>query len=165
MNPAKVSTGDRTTDIILLLVIATVALGGIYIITTNLFKIPDPIADLLEQQKKNLEAKVKAIKDLKLKPNIPVTLSDTEEKAKAIANGIAIILRRKLEGYTTEEDHRFIYTLFKKKLNTSNDVRLVFKAFGVLNGENLIDYINSEHMPANWKEYMLGKLAKSLTKT
>ena len=148
--------------------IAALVLGGIYIIGKGIiagFKGVTGIGKLEEiakAKKEALKKKIEKIKKMgylkKVKFTIGRNIDEVERNAKAIANSLWM----KMKGANSLEDHAFVFKVFEDRLKTLNDIRAVYKAFGVRDLEDLGQWVYHESMPEDWKTYIITRISKAI---
>jgi hypothetical protein len=159
-------------NIVIVVIIGGMILGIAYLIIS---KIIDGIGkgvssslglDVLEEKKKQLAELIKKkkefIENIKIEPKGKISIGKNIDDAKSKANGIATMLFNNMEGINDTTDNAVIKNIIMDKLPYKNDVRLVFKAFGLRSNQNLADWIGNEDMPKDWKNTMISKIATFL---
>lgn len=142
-------------------IIGVALLGGAYLLYS---KISSDVSDVFggKDKKEELKAAKKLLKKLKIDWSKKFSLGDTKESINNKAGAYAQILFTNLKGYTDQKEQALIMVIFKK-LKYKNDVKLVYRKFGIQQGEDLRTWIRNETMEARRKNYILGKLGSALS--
>lgn len=125
------------------------------------FGVGDQVKEAQENYKKALEKKIEKVKDIKTDPKKGYTIGKDYNTANANAKAIANVLYMAMEGVSSNADHLKVYG-FIKALKTVNDVKLVYRNFGVRENENLIDWIYNENMDQKMKDELISKITSSI---
>ena len=159
-------------QLIIIVVIGAVILGLGYIVISQIVSgfgkgVSNVLGlDVLEEQKKKFAALMKAkldfLKNIQFDPKAKTSLGATQKAAESMANGVASMLYTHLKGVSNTQNYAVVKEIIMNKLPYKNDIRLVFKAFGLRENQNLADWIQNENMPEDWKASINSRIAASL---
>lgn len=128
---------------------------------TDPFGVKDKIQEMEEKEQKALEETKKAIDKIKTPPDAQYQLGKTYEIAKANAKSLATIIYVNLKGVSGNDEWLKVYGIIKT-LKLANDIKLLYKMFGIRDKQTLVQWIYNENMPDDMKQYMIKKIVAAI---
>jgi len=135
----------------------------------SIMDIVNPLGDTMEKIKKQseeaLKKKVDFVKKVKPNPKYKYGLHKDGTKAGSeyMAKGLASMLYANMKGVSSNANYAMVDAIIKK-IKYSNDMKLVFKAFGIRENQNLADWVQNESMPEAMKSKIIGKISALVNK-
>ncbi len=129
---------------------------------------PTGLGEVIDDYKKNQEAiiknKKKYIDDISISKTAKSKLGASFKTREKNAKMLALQLYRNMQGLSTTAENLVVYAMFKN-LNYKNDIRMIVKAFGLKENQNLYDWVkNEDGMNTTHKNYILNKIVQSVQK-